>query len=315
MHKFAVINQYISAIIAIKIYFICILCHKSIATQEESYQKYWMKTWFARSQEMGSAMRLMTLFILPGLTAIIPANGSEPKASSTKSPAAVDISQFDRLNFGESPGEPGFLQLFNGEDLTGWDGQPGSWTVEDGVIQCTGVARARNWLIWRGFGAADFELRLEFRYRKGNSGVQVRSSDIGNWQVRGYQVEVSPSEGMGLWHHSLMSRDIETQNTRKHLATAGQRVRIDQMGNKVTEQFADAATIQAHYTEAEWNTMTVIARGNRLIQKINGVLFADLTDDQAGFSAETGVIAFQDHGKGADVAFRNIRLKFLDSPE
>lgn len=274
-----------------------------------------MKTWFALSQPMGFAMRLMALLILPLLTPIILTNGSEPKASKTKNHGAADVYQSDRLNFGEYPGEKGFLKLFNGKDLTGWDGQPGSWTVEDGVIQCTGVAQARNWLIWRGFGAADFELRLEFRYRKGNSGVQVRSSDIGDWQVRGYQVEVSPSEGMGLWHHSLMSPDIEIQNTRKHLATAGQRVTIDQMGNKVTDQFAEAPTIQAYYKESEWNTMTIIVRGNRLIQKINGVLFADLTDDQAGFSSEKGVIAFQDHGKGADVAFKNIRIKFLDSAD
>ncbi|MDA0348086.1 MAG: DUF1080 domain-containing protein [Verrucomicrobia bacterium] len=217
-----------------------------------------------------------------------------------------------RLNFGDYPEEPGFIKLFNGKDLTGWDGQPGSWTVEDGVIQCTGKGMARNWLIWRGFGAADFELRLDFRYRKGNSGVQVRSSDLGDWQVRGYQVEVSPPEGMGLWHHSLMSPDIEIQNTRKHLATAGQRVTIAQDGTKVVEQFEKAETIQAHYKVGEWNTMRVIVQDNRLIQIINGKMFSDATDDQAGFSSDTGVIAFQDHGKGADVAFRNIRIKIIE---
>jgi hypothetical protein len=217
-----------------------------------------------------------------------------------------------RLNFGTFPGEPGFIKLFNGKDLTGWDGQPGSWTVEDGVIQCTGKGKARNWLIWRGFGAADFELRLDFRYRKGNSGVQVRSSDLGDWQVRGYQVEVSPPEGMGLWHHSLMSPDIEIQNTRKHLATAGQRVTIAEGGAKVVDQFETAETIQAHYQVGEWNTMRVIVHGNRFIQIINGIVFSDVTDDQAGFSSDTGVIAFQDHGKGADVAFKNIRIKIVE---
>lgn len=229
--------------------------------------------------------------------------------------AADNPGQETHLNFGMVEDEPGFRKLFNGKDLTGWDGQPGSWTVEDGVIQCTGKADARNWLIWRGFGAADFELRLDFRFRKGNSGVQVRSSDLGDWQVRGYQVEVSPPEGMGLWHHSLMSPDIEIQNTRKHLATAGQRVTIHENGRKEIEQFAAAAAIQANYKEGEWNDMKVIVQGNHLIQIINGVLFADLTDDQAGFSSETGVIAFQDHGKGADVAFTNIRIKFLEPEE
>ena len=225
------------------------------------------------------------------------------------------VTRSDHLKFGGYPGEPGFIKLFNGKDLTGWDGQPGSWTVEAGVIQCTGKADARNWLIWRGFGAADFELRLDFRFRKGNSGVQVRSSDLGDWQVRGYQVEVSPPEGMGLWHHSLMSPDIEIQNTRKHLATAGQRVTIAEDGQKEVEQFEKAKTIQSHYKEGEWNTMRVIVQGNRLIQIINGLVFSDVIDDQAGFSSDTGVIAFQDHGKGADVAFRNIRIKILNPAE
>lgn len=217
-----------------------------------------------------------------------------------------------KATFGEVPNEPGFYRLFNGKDLTGWDGQPGSWTVQDGVIQSTGKGKERNWLIWRGFGAADFELRLKFRFKSGNSGVQVRGSDLGDWQVRGYQVEVAEQEVMGLWHHSLMSPEIEIQNTRKHLATAGQRVIVDQQGKKTVEQFAPPETIQANYKEGEWNDLVVIVRGNHLSQIINGVLFADLTDDQAGFSSDTGVIAFQDHGKKADVAFDKIRIKLFE---
>src|SRR5688500_2114598 len=80
--------------------------------------------------------------------------------------------------------EVGFVSLFNGKDLTGWDGMPNSWHVKDGAIRSGGTTK--NWLIWRGGEVADFELRLRFRYTKGNSGVQVRSEDKGNWQVHGY---------------------------------------------------------------------------------------------------------------------------------
>ena len=44
---------------------------------------------------------------------------------------------------------------------------------------CTGKSKEKNWLIWRKEQPADFILRLEFRWEKGNSGVQVRSDDLG----------------------------------------------------------------------------------------------------------------------------------------
>ena len=211
--------------------------------------------------------------------------------------------------FGEVPGEPGFVQLFNGRDLTGWDGQPGSWAVKDGAILCTGTSKGRNWLIRRGVESADFELRLRFRFTRGNSGVQVRSTDVGQWQVRGYQVEVAAKEKMGLWHHSLLSNEIDVENRRKHLATAGQRVYIGQNAEKNVDQFAQPVDIQSVFQDDQWNEMTIIARGPQLIQKINGVVFADLTDEQSVFASRSGVIAFQDHGKGTAVAFKDIRIQ------
>lgn len=205
---------------------------------------------------------------------------------------------------------PGFTALFNGKDLSGWDCQPGTWEVRNGVINCTGVARERNWLIYRGKDYGDFELRLKFIWAHGNSGVQVRSKDLGEWQVRGYQVEVSETKGMGLWHHSLTSGDPKTKH-RSHLAIAGQKVTIAKDGAKDVRQVDDPDKVKAAYKEKEWNDMTVICRGPRLIQKINGVVFADLHDTQADFSSLTGVIALQDHGKGCNVAFTDIQIKEL----
>jgi arylsulfatase A-like enzyme len=217
--------------------------------------------------------------------------------------------------FKNIPDEPGFVQLFNGRDLTGWDGQPGCWTVKDGAIVCTGVSLGRSWLIRRNVESADFELRLRFRFTRGNSGVQVRSTDLGQWQVRGYQVEVAAKNKMGLWHHSLLSPMIDVENRRKHLATAGQRVTISHNAKKTVEQFAQPTVTQSVFQDDKWNEMTIIARGPRLIQKINGVVFADLTDEQSMFASRTGVIAFQDHGKGTDVAFKDIRIRHFSQED
>tara|TARA_R110002049_G_scaffold285698_4_gene466938 strand:+ start:49746 stop:50579 length:834 start_codon:yes stop_codon:yes gene_type:complete len=235
---------------------------------------------------------------------------------STAHTACADDSQPQANHvglFGQQPGEPGFVRLFNGTDLDGWSGQPDCWTVRDGAIESTGKGKARNWLIHQGLAPADFELRLQFRFQKGNSGVQVRSKDIGDWQVRGYQVEIANHDVMGLWHHSLMSPDEPIQKTRKHLATAGQRVLIRKDATKTVDLFGSPEHIQSNCHDGEWNELVVIARGPRLIQKINGVVFSDLTDHQTGFASRAGVIAFQDHGKGTIAAFRNIRIRSFDA--
>jgi len=205
--------------------------------------------------------------------------------------------------------EPGFVTLFNGKNLDGWDSKPGAWEVRDGEIWCTGDSEGKNWLIWRGGEPSDFTLRLEFRWDKGNSGVQVRSDDLGDWQVYGYQVEVARREVMGLWHHSLIAKEHPKREARFLMSTAGERSVIDADGERVSTKLEDAVTVQAFYNENEWNTMEIIASGDTVIQIINGVHFATLIDNDAVESRRKGFIAFQDHGRGCTVAFRNIRLK------
>ena len=205
--------------------------------------------------------------------------------------------------------EPGFIPLFNGVDLDGWDSKPGAWEVRDGEIWCTGASEERNWIIWRGGEPSDFVLRLEFRWDEGNSGVQVRSDDLGEWQVFGYQVEVARQKVMGLWHHSLIEKEHPKREARFLMTTAGERAIIAEDGTRENTKLEETAKIQSHYNENEWNTMEIIATGDMVIQKINGVHFATVIDQDSEMSRAQGLIAFQDHGKGCIVAFRNIRLK------
>ena len=187
--------------------------------------------------------------------------------------------------------EPGFKPIFNGKDLTGWEGEGKAWAVRDGAIQSTGGQTKKNWLIWRGGELRDFELRLSFKFTKGNSGVQVRSKEIDKCQVRGYQVEIADATKMGLWHHSL-----SPEKYRSHLATAGQRVHIGVDGKKKIEQLAEAAKVQSVCRDNEWNELVIKAVGSRLVQKINGVVFTELIDEEAKYAAQSGLLALQDHG-------------------
>ena len=98
--------------------------------------------------------------------------------------------------------------LFDGATLAGWDGDPRFWSAEDGAI--VGRSTPANpcnettYLAWRGGEVGDFELRCEFRIRGGNSGVQFRSRDQGNWQVAGYQADIEDGSS---WTGCLYEQD------------------------------------------------------------------------------------------------------------
>ena len=116
---------------------------------------------------------------------------------------------------------------------------------------------------------------------------------------------------MGLWHHSLFDNDSPKKEARHLMTTAGEKAVINKAGvHSSSEKLKEeAAEVQAKYKEHEWNTMEIICKGNRLVQKINGVHFATLIDNDEEWSRTKGLIAFQDHGKGCTVAFWNVRLK------
>ena len=211
--------------------------------------------------------------------------------------------------------ETGFVPIFNGRDLEGWNGKPDAWEVRDGAIWCTGQSQEKNWLIWRGDQPGDFDLRMEFRWDRGNSGVQVRSDDLGDWQVFGYQVEVARQEAMGLWHHSLLAKDHPKKKQRHKLATAGESTVLAADSAKTVTRVQDAEVVKAHFKEEAWNRLEIIARGDTLVQKINGVVFSTLTDKDAKMSRRKGFIALQDHGKGCKVAFRKLQLRMDTSDE
>ena len=207
--------------------------------------------------------------------------------------------------------EKDFVPLFNGRNLEGWDSNPGMWEGRKDEIWCTGKSKEKNWLIWRKEQPADFILRLAFRWDKGNSGVQVRSDDLGKWQIFGYQAEVASQDKMGLWHHSLLDKDHPRKKERHLMATAGQVATLAPDGSKTVKQGWDPKKVQSHFKEHEWNTMEIIAKGPKIVHKVNGVMFATAIDRDKEMSRKKGFIALQDHGKGCTVAFRKIRLKKL----
>ena len=68
--------------------------------------------------------------------------------------------------------EEGFVPLFNGKDLTGWEGNKDLWTVKDGVLIGQSKNLDHNEFLATTQTFTDFILRFEIRLvdGKGNSG-------------------------------------------------------------------------------------------------------------------------------------------------
>jgi type 1 glutamine amidotransferase len=213
------------------------------------------------------------------------------------------------LGLGDDQDEAGFKPIFNGKDLAGWDGNPKFWSVRDGAI--TGQTTDQNktdgntFLIWRDNTLDNFELRLQYRIVGGNSGIQYRSRDLGNWVVGGYQADFEAGE--------TYSGILYEERGRGILAERGQQTKIGEGGKKeVTGTVGDSKEIQAAIKKEDWNDYQVQALGNKLVHRINGRVTAEVTDEDTKNRAASGILALQLHaGPSMTVQFRKIRLKRL----
>ena len=88
--------------------------------------------------------------------------------------------------------ENGFVSIFDGQSLDGWDGNQEFWRAEDGILvgETTSPLQTTTYLIWQQGTVDDFELQLNYRITNGNSGIQYRSQDLGEFRVAGYQADM-----------------------------------------------------------------------------------------------------------------------------
>ncbi|MBC7856359.1 MAG: DUF1080 domain-containing protein, partial [Pirellulaceae bacterium] len=205
--------------------------------------------------------------------------------------------------------EPGFTPLFDGKSLEGWEGNPDFWSVKDGAITGQTTAekptKGNTFIVWRKGEVGNFELRLQFKIIGGNSGVQYRSQEVEKWVIKGYQADF---DGAGAWAGTLYE-----ERGRSVLAKRGEKVEVGDDGKpKVVGKTAEEKQIVDSLKKEDWNDYVIIAEGNHLVQKLNGITTVDLVDnDPKGRRAE-GLLALQLHaGPPMTVQFKNIRIKKL----
>ncbi len=224
----------------------------------------------------------------------------------------------------EGPREPDdsaeFQVLFNGEDLTGWDGDPDLWCVKDGVIHGETTpekkARGNTVLIWDGGEVQDFELRLAFRCNAtNNSGVQYRSKRLedstNNWVVKGYQHEVRNENKLP----NVSGFIYDEKGNRGRLTTVGEKVDWNENGKQVIEKdLISQDEFDGLMKLDDWNEIIIVARGNHIKHYLNGTLVTEFTDQHPTLALSEGVIALQLHGgKPMWAEFKDIKLRRIEA--
>ncbi|MCE9606554.1 MAG: DUF1080 domain-containing protein [Planctomycetia bacterium] len=208
--------------------------------------------------------------------------------------------------------EEGFIWMFDGKSLEGWDGDPKFWSVGDGGA-ITGRTTAENptkgntFLIYRKAEVADFEFRCEFKIIGGNSGIQYRSEEVAKWVIKGYQADFDAGGG---WTGSLYE-----EKGRGILAKRGNKVLVPAGGKPENkESIVTEKEVVDSVKKEDWNSYTILAEGNHLIQKVNGITTVDLVDEDDKAGKKSGLLALQLHaGPPMTVEFRNIRIRHIKS--
>ncbi|HVZ19763.1 MAG TPA: DUF1080 domain-containing protein [Vicinamibacterales bacterium] len=232
----------------------------------------------------------------------------------------------------------GWTSIFDGATLTGWDGNPAVWRVEDGAITAESTADHRvgsTHLIWRGGELDDFELKLEIKLDGDiHSGIAYRSTtDLAGWlgpsapraggaAARGpvFQVPADPrwtlyGPGLDFDADLQMAGNVEERGTtRREIAWRGGIVRAAPgVRPRLIGSLGDADALRAFLVPGGWNQIHIIARGRELTHIVNGHVMAILIDDDPTFFRARGDIGLQIEQYGAGrVHFRRIWIKDLD---
>lgn len=186
----------------------------------------------------------------------------------------------------------GWVQLFNGKDLTGWqvNENKDTFSVEDGAIKAHGN---RSHCFYTGpfqnHMFKDFELEVEVKTLPGaNGGIYIDTEfQPQGWPGKGFEVQVN---------NSYVTDPRKTGSL-----------------YEVKDNNADVAP------DNEWFTEHITQRGDTITVQVNGKQIVQWTEPSdwdgvkefKGRRIGVGTIALQGHDPKSTVYYRNIRIKPL----
>ncbi len=190
------------------------------------------------------------------------------------------------------PDNEGWVLLFNGANLDGWEQLNGTakYEVKDGAIVGTTAEGSPNSFLCTKKHFADFDLEFEVKVDpRLNSGVQFRSNSLKEYQngrVHGYQVEIATDNPGRIYDEARRGRWLDEDT--------------------------DPAKTDKAFKVGEWNKYRVLCVGDSIKTWVSGVAIADMKDSMT----PKGFIGLQVHSfqgdSPAQVSWRNIRLREIE---
>jgi Domain of Unknown Function (DUF1080) len=205
--------------------------------------------------------------------------------------------------------EQGFVEIFDGKTLNGWEGDSTYWRVENGnmvgEITPKTLLKRNSFIIWRGGVTTDFELKVEYKVSsKGNSGINYRSEQLKDapHSLKGYQSDID-----GANKHTGQNYE---ERGRTFLALRGQKVLLEAQKKPIIVGSLGHADSLIAKIKPDWNAVHLIVKGNRMQHFVNGVLMSDVTDNDTLNRKFTGLLGVQVHvGPPMTIEYRHFRIK------
>ena len=222
----------------------------------------------------------------------------------------------------------GYVSIFDGRTLDGWEGNPKFWRVEDGAIVGESTPErpsGNSYIAYRRMEAKDFTLKFEIKVEgSGGSGLQYRSRTglpwLANvspgvtafngpvnldWMMTGPQADFWPSR--------VYTGQFYSENTpMRILAWRGQVVEgFGERSKRLMGTIGDRQQLGAIVKQDDWNQYVVIARGGTFLHIVNGQLMAVMIDDDpASSNNQSGQFGIEIEAT-TKVSVRNLWVKKL----
>jgi Domain of Unknown Function (DUF1080) len=254
--------------------------------------------------------RRATLPVLVAVAALLILAGDRGSAAKIRQQKAHEL---------PPPDADGFISLFNGKDLTNWEGLEDFWSVIDGVIvgSETKDNSKQTFLVLSASKAdpakfANFELHLKYKFTSpdGNSGLQFRSKfiDEKSYRVGGYQADF---DAKGQYDGGFYD-EAGVAGKRTVMANCGDKTTWDADNKRKNEPLAKSkAELGQIIKKGDWNAMLLVAKGNYMSITINGELMSELIDDSPK-ALKDGLIAIQIHqGFTMNIEIKDVKIKLL----
>lgn len=224
----------------------------------------------------------------------------------------------------------GWVSMFDGKTLAGWEGPMEVWRVEDGAIVSSD--RADNptpngsvYLFWKGTDGGDlkdFEFKTEIRLEgeRANSGVQFRAQMLGKtekrwseWESFGYQADMDYGNTQTGALIECCSGPRRGPSPRPFRASMGMSLRTAPTATgtpTLLGSVGDPEVLKSSIRVGDWNQMHIVVRGHTMSYYLNGRLMSAVVDDDPARFISHGRLAIQLEGGGdKKVSYRNLWLK------